>query len=118
MVLVELVEWLLDQLLKVNYNNFEIKHINNRTNSEVSSNLLKHDSIHGKFNSKIKFDKNKIIIGKQKISFSQETNIENINWKKYGVDYVFECTGKFNSKEKVTTSFKKWCKKSDCFCAM
>ena len=61
-------------------NNFEIKHINNRTNSEVSSNLLKHDSIHGKFNSMIKFDKNKIIIGKQKISFSQETKIENINW--------------------------------------
>ena len=54
--------------------NFEIKHINNRSNSEVSSNLLKNDSIHGKFNSIIKFDKKKIIIAKQKISFSQETN--------------------------------------------
>ena len=93
------------------YNNFEIKHINNRTNSEVSSNLLKHDSIHGKFNSIIKYDKNKIIIGKQKISFSQETNIENINWKKYGVDYVFECTGKFNSKEKLIPHLKNGAKK-------
>ena len=36
------------------YNNIEIKHINNRTNSEVSSNLLKYDSIHGRFNSLIK----------------------------------------------------------------
>ena len=53
--------------------------------------MLKHDSIHGKFNSKIKFNNNKITIGKHKISFSQETNIENINWKKYDVDYVFEC---------------------------
>ena len=69
MDLVELVEWSLDQLLKVNYNNFEIKHINNRTGPEVSSNLLKHDSIHGKFNSMIKFNKNKIIIGKQKYHF-------------------------------------------------
>ena len=92
-------------------NNFEIKHINNRTNSEVSSNLLKHDSIHGKFNSMIKFDKNKIIIGKQKISFSQETKIENINWKKYDVDYVFECTGKFNSKEKLLPHLKNGAKK-------
>ena len=92
-------------------NNFEIKHINNRTNSEVSSNLLKHDSIHGKFNSMIKFDKNKIIIDKQKISFSQETNIENINWKKYGVDYVFECTGKFNPKEKLLPHLKNGAKK-------
>ena len=24
-----------------------------------------------------------------------------INWKKYDVDYVFECTGKFNSKDKL-----------------
>ena len=92
-------------------NNFEIKHINNRTNSEVSSNLLKHDSIHGKFNSMIKFDKNKILIGKQKISFSQETKIENINWKKYDVDYVFECTGKFNSKEKLLPHLKNGAKK-------
>ena len=92
-------------------NNFEIKHINNRSNSEVSSILLKHDSIHGKFNSKIKFERNKIIIGKQKISFSQETNIENINWKKYGVDYVFECTGKFNSKEKLLPHLKNGAKK-------
>ena len=92
-------------------NNFVIKHINNRSNSEISSNLLKHDSIHGKFNSKIKFDKNKIIIGKHKITFSQETNIENINWKKYDVDYVFECTGKFNSKEKLLLHLKNGVKK-------
>ena len=93
------------------YNNIEIKHINNRTNSEISSNLLKYDSIHGRFNSLIKFDNKNITIGKQKISFSQETNIENIKWKKYGVDYVFECTGKFNSKEKLLPHLKNGAKK-------
>ena len=98
-------------IIEGKYNNFEIKHINNRTGPEVSSNLLKYDSIHGKFNSKIKFNKNKITIGKHKISFSQETNIENINWKKYGVDYVFECTGKFNSKEKLLPHLKNGAKK-------
>ena len=93
------------------YNNIEIKHINNRTNSEISSSLLKYDSIHGRFNSEIKFDNKSITIGKQKISFSQETNIENINWKKYDVDYVFECTGKFNSKEKLLPHLKNGAKK-------
>ena len=93
------------------YNNIEIKHINNRTNSEVSSNLLKYDSIHGRFNSLIKFGNKNITIGKQKISFSQETNIENIKWKKYDVDYVFECTGKFNSKEKLLPHLKNGAKK-------
>ncbi len=98
-------------IVESNYNNLEIKHVNNRTGPEISSKLLKYDSIHGKFKSEIKFNKNKIIIGKHKISFSQETNIENINWKKYGVDYVFECTGKFNSKEKLLPHLKNGAKK-------
>ena len=91
--------------------NIEIKHINNRSNSEISSSLLKHDSIHGKFNAKIKFDSKSITIDKKKISFSQEINIEDINWKKYGVDFVFECTGKFNSKEKLLPHLKNGAKK-------
>jgi len=81
--------------------NIEIKYINNRTNSETCSSLLKYDSIHGKFNAQIDFDENHIIINKNKILFGQETDLNNINWKKYGVDYVLECTGKFNSKEKL-----------------
>ena len=91
--------------------NIEIKHINNRTNSEISSSLLKYDSVHGKFNANISFNKNSLIINKNKISFSQKTNIEDIKWKKYGVDYVFECTGKFNSKEKLLEHIKNGSKK-------
>jgi len=79
----------------------EIKHINNRTNSETCSNLLKYDSIHGKFKADISFDEKNLIINKDKISFGQETDLNKINWKKYDVDYVFECTGKFNSKDKL-----------------
>ena len=47
----------------------------------------------------------------QKISFSQEPRIEKINWKKYGVDYVLECTGKFNSKEKLEAHIENGAKK-------
>ena len=36
----------------------EIKHINSRSNLEVISSLLKYDSIHGKFNCKIKHGDN------------------------------------------------------------
>ena len=32
---------------------------------------------------------------------SKKSNLNDINWNKYGVDYVLECTGKFNSKEKL-----------------
>ena len=49
-------------IVENNYSNFEIKHINNRTNSETCSNLLKYDSIHGKFNAEVKSDKNNLIV--------------------------------------------------------
>ena len=91
--------------------NIKIKHINNRSNSKASCALIKYDSIHGKFNADLDFDENHLIINKDKISFSQESNIEDINWKKFDVDYVFECTGKFNSKEKLLSHIKDGAKK-------
>ena len=94
-----------------NYKNIEIKHINNRTNSETCSTLLKYDSVHGKFDADISFDDKNLIINKNKISFGQETDLNNIKWKKYDVDYVFECTGKFNSKDKLETHLKNGAKK-------
>ena len=94
-----------------NYKNIEIKHINNRTNSETCSNLLKYDSIHGKFNADISFDENHIVINKTKISFSQETDLNKIDWNKFDVDYVFECTGKSNSRDKLLAHLKNGAKK-------
>ena len=43
-------------IIENNYSDFDIKHINNRTNTETCSNLLKYDSIHGKFDADIEFD--------------------------------------------------------------
>ena len=91
--------------------NIEIKHINNRSNAESSCTLIKYDSVHGKFNAELEFDEKHLIINKNKITFSQHSNIEDINWKSYGVDYVFECTGKFNSKDKLLAHLKNGAKK-------
>jgi len=91
--------------------NIKIKHINNRTNSKATCALIKYDSIHGKFNANLDFDENHLMINKNKITFSQESEIEDINWKKFGVDYVFECTGKFNSKEKLFAHINSGAKK-------
>ena len=98
-------------IIENNNKNIEIKHINNRTNSEACSSLIKYDSIHGKFNAQIDHDKKHLLINKNKISFSQETDLNNINWKKFDVDYVFECTGKFNSKDKLLPHLKNGAKK-------
>ena len=89
----------------------EIKHINNRTDSETCSNLLKYDSVHGKFKANISFDEKNLFVNNNKISFGQETDLDKINWKKYDVDYVFECTGKFNSKDKLQPHLNNGAKK-------
>ena len=47
-------------LVESKNNNIEIKHINNRTNSETSCLLLKYDSVHGKFNTKINYNKDNL----------------------------------------------------------
>ena len=91
--------------------NIEIKHINNRSNPEASCSLIKYDSIHGKFNADLNYDEKHLIINNNKITFSQESSIEDINWKEFDVDYVFECTGKFNSKEKLLNHIKNGAKK-------
>ena len=98
-------------LIESKNKNIEIKHINNRTNSETSCSLLKYDSVHGKFSANINFNEKNLIINKKKISFSQETELSKINWKKYGVDIVLECTGKYNSKEKSINHIKNGAKK-------
>ena len=98
-------------ILESKNKNIEIKHINNRTNSENSSQLLKYDSIHGKFNADIGFNEKNLIINKKKIFFSQETELNKIDWKKNGVDIVLECTGKNNSKEKSFQHIKNGAKK-------
>ena len=98
-------------VLESKNNNIEIKHINNRTNSKNSSQLLKYDSIHGKFNADISFNEKNLFINKKKIYFSQETELNKIDWKKNDVDIVLECTGKNNSKEKSFQHIKNGAKK-------
>ena len=98
-------------IIENNSSNIKIQHINSRSNTETASLLLKHDSIHGKFKCKIKYDKKYLTLNEKKISFSQHTNLDEIKWKKYDVDYVLECSGKFNVKEKLITHIKNGAKK-------
>ena len=98
-------------IFEYNKKNIEIKHINNRTDLKNCSQLLKYDSIHGKFNADIKFNEKNLFINNKKISYSRETELNNINWKKNGVDIVLECTGKNNSKEKSIQHIKNGAKK-------
>jgi len=87
----------LRSIIENNRKDLEVVAINNRGNSEVSSFLLKHDTIHGKLKAKISHSEKAIEINGKKISMIHETEISKIDWKKHKVDVVLECTGKFNT---------------------
>jgi glyceraldehyde 3-phosphate dehydrogenase len=102
---------ILRAIIENNIKEFEVVAINNRGNTEVSSFLLKHDTVHGKFRPKINHSEKSIEINEKKINMIHEMEISKIDWKKYKVDVVLECTGKFNTKEKSAQHIKSGAKK-------
>src|SRR5215469_6339694 len=61
--------------------------------------LLKHDSVHGRFDGEIKSGDNWIDIGRGKIAVSAERDPAKLPWKSLGVDVALECTGIFTKRE-------------------
>ena len=89
----------------------EVVAINNKSKTEVSSFLLKHDTIHGEFKAEISHSEKLMKINGKKINMIHEKDISKINWKKHKIDIVLECTGKFNTKEKSAQHIKSGAKK-------
>jgi len=90
----------LRSIIEQNRKDLEVVAINNKSNAETSSFLLANDTVHGKLKSKINHSEKSINIDGKKINMIQENEISKIDWKKYKVNVVLECTGKFNTKEK------------------
>jgi len=101
----------LRSIIETNRKDLEIVAINNRGSNEISSFLLKHDTIHGELKARINHSDKSIEINGKKIDMIHETEISKIDWKKYKVDVVLECTGKFNTKEKSAQHIKSGAKK-------
>ena len=101
----------LRSIIENNRKDLEVVAINNRGNSEVSSFLLKYDTVHGKLKAKVNHSEKAIEVNGKKISLINETEISKIDWKKYNVNVVLECTGKFNTKEKSSLHINSGAKK-------
>lgn len=77
---------------------YEIVGINDLTSNKVLAHLLKYDSTQGKFNGKVEYDEEGIIIDGKKVKVSEERNPANIPWGDTP-DVVIESTGVFRSRE-------------------
>ncbi len=72
--------------------------INDLTDTKTLAHLLKYDSTQGKFNGKVSYDQEGIIVNGKKISVTAERNPINIKWAETP-DVVIESTGVFTKRE-------------------
>ena len=89
------------------YEDVQIVAINDLGDSSINAHLLVHDTVHGRFNTPVDINGDKIIINNQdEILVTSERNPEDLPWSKLNVDVVYECTGIFVSKEKAGRHIK------------
>ncbi len=91
--------------------NFEVVAINDLTDSEQLSYLLKYDSNHRLYNKIVDYDEEGIIINGRKVKVYSELDPSNLPWSTLGIDVVFECTGKFTSVDKAMAHINAGAKK-------
>jgi glyceraldehyde 3-phosphate dehydrogenase len=73
----------------------------NKMNPKTAAHMLQYDSVHGRLPERIIPSEDSISYQNKRISISAVSSIEEIDWHKYNVDVVFECTGAFNTKEQA-----------------
>lgn len=80
----------------------EVVAINDLTDAEQLTYLLKYDSNHRSYKTdSISFLENELIVDGRHIPVYAEMDPNKLPWRELGVDIVFECTGKFVEKEKA-----------------
>lgn len=83
-------------------NELDIIAINDPGSLEINAHLTKYDSTHGIFPLPVTTAEGALHVGRDKITYLQETSISKLPWKELEIDLVLECTGLFTSKDKAT----------------
>ncbi len=78
---------------------FEVVAINDLTNNETLATLLKYDSIHRRFDGKVDYDDQNLVVNGKKIRVFEEKNPADLPWGDLGVDVVVESTGVFTARK-------------------
>lgn len=92
--------------------NYEIIAINDLTDAETLSYLLKYDSAQkGYRKDEISFIDDSIIVGNRKIKIYAEKDANNLPWKDLGIDVVLECSGFYTDKDKAMAHINAGAKK-------
>lgn len=76
--------------------------VNDLTSTRTLAHLLKYDSIFGILEEDISANDGELLIGERRIKVFAEKDPSKLPWKELEIDIVFECTGRFTSRDKAT----------------
>ncbi|MFA4871604.1 MAG: type I glyceraldehyde-3-phosphate dehydrogenase [Patescibacteria group bacterium] len=91
--------------------NLQVVAINDLTDTRTLAYLLKYDSVYGRYDKKVSYDANNLIVNGKKYPVYAEKNPLKLPWKKLGVEVVLECTGVFETKAEMQMHLKAGAKK-------
>jgi glyceraldehyde 3-phosphate dehydrogenase len=77
------------------FNDIEIVAINDLLEPDYLAYMLKHDSVHGRFQGSVEVDGNHLIVNGKRIRLTAEKDPANLKWGEVGADVIVECTGFF-----------------------
>jgi glyceraldehyde 3-phosphate dehydrogenase len=77
----------------------EVVAINDLLEPEYLAYMLKHDSVHGRFNGDVSVSGNNLVVNGKTIRLTAERDPANLKWDEVKADIVIECTGFFLTKE-------------------
>ncbi len=90
----------------------ELVAVNDTSRRDMTKNLLKYDSVHGKFDETVELlDDDFVQIGDQKVKFFNDRDPNNLEFAKYGADVVLECTGAILTQDKAIAHINQGVKK-------
>jgi len=85
---------------------FEIVAVNDLTSSATLAQLLKYDSLFGRFDGKVEAKENSILVNGKEIKVFAQKDPAELPWKALGIDFVIESTGAFKKREDLAKHMK------------
>ena len=73
--------------------------VNDLTDTKTLAHLLKYDSVHGRFPSDVKAEKDALVVDGDSMRVLSEKDPAKLPWKDLGVDVVLESTGRFTDRD-------------------
>ena len=94
------------------YPELEFVHVNEiKGGTHTAAHLLKYDSVHGRWAPTVAATDSEISIDGKSLSFSDHKEPGQVDWAKFGVDIVLECSGKFRTPATLNPYFDRGVKK-------